>query len=108
MLCKSTDHPQDLVGKTNKILNSFTKIDIFWILATSFVFLRKNPERWPIPESGCLCLPAHKVRHLEMPLHCPASKEASWTLSLLYTSADKYQIHGFSRIFMKTADFDQL
>ena len=44
----------------NKILEIFIKSEIFWILATAFVFLCKNPERQPHPDSVSLRFPVHK------------------------------------------------
>ena len=67
MLCMDkhgTDYAR--VGKTKKIMKNITKSYIFWILATSFVFLCKNPERWPHHDSVPLCLPAHKSNVTEI------------------------------------------
>ena len=63
---QGTDHPR--VGKINKILKIFRKSEFFWILATAFVFLCKNQERWPHHDGVSLCFPAHKTLNTEITL----------------------------------------
>ena len=84
------------IGKNSKIMIFCIKGDIFRILAISFLFLCKIPERWPHPDSGTSPVLVHKSPPLKTLLQLEGhSPDSIWTLSLLYTSADKYKSLGF-------------